>query len=89
MGIVFQVLFASALFFNVFSAPPTSTNNENPLFQLLSSSSLEWQEIAAQGTVPASMNGHTAVEYNNKMYVYGGCTSKGICSGSLFVLNLV
>ncbi len=36
---------------------------------------------------PPEMNGHSMVEYQGLLYIYGGCTEKGRCSDELFVFD--
>jgi hypothetical protein len=62
-----------------------STPNIIPDFQ--SSASSFWDKVSTKGDIPPQINGHSAIVYKDKMYVFGGCTTKGVCSRSLFSYN--
>jgi hypothetical protein len=60
---------------------------EESLLSLLVAGKASWNKLPAKGDIPPSVNGHTAVVYKDTMYVFGGCTSGGLCSHDVFAYH--
>ena len=46
-----------------------------------------WETPAISGVKPSGREGHTAILYNNRMFVFGGFTNGG-CLNDLYILDL-
>jgi len=55
---------------------------------VFSSDTLKWKKIETKGSTPSPRYGHSAVIYNNKMYVFGGYDNEGGKCNDLYVLSL-
>lgn len=64
-----------------------SESTQNIIPELQNSAGSFWGKVSTKGDIPPQMNGHSAVAYKGKMYVFGGCTTGGVCSRSLFSYN--
>ena len=51
------------------------------------SSEFNVTQIIPAGSYPPPLNGHIAISYNGKMYVFGGCAESGICYNVLYCFN--
>ena len=47
----------------------------------------QWTTVREKGTPPGPLSKHTAVAYNNKMYIYGGVMANGETNDQLYVFE--
>ncbi len=55
---------------------------------VLNLDTLKWKKVDTKGSTPSARYGHSAVIYNNKMYVFAGYDNEGGKCNDLYVLSL-
>ncbi len=68
------------------SSATTTTTNEDLVKESVACSFSLLDDV--QGTPPSERYGHSAVEYQGKMYIFGGCDNQGSFSSEMHIYDI-